>query len=82
MQEPCNTCPGAEKFIFATKQNCKCLVEEARSKAGAAVELAIEASSAKSEQLISFKQKMSDKKVAQLLARPTMHGRCWTRRLL
>ncbi len=59
------------KAIFVTKQNCerrveeaKRLVEEARSKAGAAVELAILASTAKSEILITSSRKMSDRKIA------------------
>ncbi len=59
------------KAIFVTKQNCKRrveeakrLVEEARSKAGAAVELAILASTAKSERLITSSRKMSYRKIA------------------
>ncbi len=59
------------KAIFVTVQNCKhrieeakCLFEEARSEAGAAVELAILASTAKSKQLITLSRKMSDRKIA------------------
>ncbi len=59
------------KAIFVTKQNCKRhvgeakrLVEEARSKAGAAAELAILASTAKSKRLITLSRKMSDRKIA------------------
>jgi hypothetical protein len=59
------------KAIFVTKQNCKRrveeakhLVEEARSKARAAVELAILASTANSEQLITSPRKISDRKIA------------------
>jgi hypothetical protein len=59
------------KAIFVTEQNCKrrveeaeCLIEEARSKSGAAVELAILASTAKSERLITSSRKMSGRKIA------------------
>ncbi len=55
-KSPATLAQERRKTILVTKQNCKCrieeaerLVEEARSKAGAAVELAILASTAKSE---------------------------------